>query len=141
MPLTNTDYFADAAEIESLLNIGTGATAVTFAEADVDAVLPIIEGEVHDYLISEGFIGAGPLLTTTHGFYTVKSVLTALLMMWNQRRQFNKNHHQTDNAEFYMNNFPHLNDPMKLQLMTIFTKNDEVGIDLIAMTKSHLDVS
>jgi hypothetical protein len=137
MVLTETDYFATSAEITSLLNIGTGAGTVYFSDTDLDAILPIIQGEVHDFLIAQGLISSSPIASTETGYYTVKSVLVALIMAWNQRRQFNKVNNQTENAGLYLESFPHLTREMQLTLLGAFILTDDDSVDSIPMYRGQ----
>lgn len=130
MVLATTDYFADTAEIASLLHVGTSADSTEFSETDLDEVLPIIQGVVHDFLLSQGLISAAPVVSTTTGYYTIKNVLVTMLQDWNQRRQANKLNNQTGtfpNTSYY----PNLTDAMKIDLATVFLPTETDSIDVI----------
>lgn len=130
MALTETDYFADAAEILNLLHVGTSADSTEFSEGALDDVLAIIQGEVHDFLIQKQLISAAPVASTTTGHFTVKRVLVELLEQWNARRQHNKLNNQDGNPQAYQ---CRLDDQMKYDLFDAFWETEEDSIDVVPM--------
>lgn len=140
MALTNNQYFADGAAVTSLLKIGTGADTVDFSETDLDVLLPIIQGEVHDFLLAQDLVTAVPVTSIQQGYNTVKSVLVHLINLWNSRRQKNKINIQSEGSDIYIGNPVFLDDISKIHLSTAFKITDQEGIDAIPIYKSHRSV-
>ena len=139
MVLTNNQYFADGAAISSLLKIGTGSDTVDFSESDLDVLLPIIQGEVHDFLKAQDLVTTVPITSTQQGFYTVKSVLVQMINVWNSRRQKNKITIQSEGSDIYLNSPVFLDDTAKIHLSTAFRVTDDESVDTIPTYKSHYD--
>lgn len=140
MALTNNQYFVDGAEITSLLKLGTASDTVDFSESDLDKLLPIIQGEVHDFLKAQDLVTTTPVTSSQQGYYTVKSVLVHLITLWNGRRQKNKMNIQSEGSDMYMGNPVFLDDIAKIHLSTAFKVTDQEGIDAIPIYKSHRSV-
>lgn len=136
MVLTETDYFADAAEITSLLHIGTSSTSTEFSETDLDAVLPIIQGQIHEYLIARGLITAAPVASTAQGYFTIKGVLVAMLEDWNKRRQNNKLMNQGGDPPTG-GYHPHLDEAKQLELFNAFVITEQDAIDVIPVYRGQ----
>jgi hypothetical protein len=134
MVFASTQYFASTAEIEGLLHVGTGATSTQFSETDLDYVLPVIQGEIHDFLKAEGLIDTSPITSAQQGYNTIKSVLVKMLMAWNQRRQANK---MNNMSEYSANPDDSLNNQLKLQLLGAFVVTDDDSIDNVPLYRGQ----
>lgn len=130
MVFSSTNYFTDAAEITSLLHVGTSATSVDFSETDLDVCIPVIEGVIHDFLIKQDLVTTTPVASTTTGYYTVKNVIIGMLQIYNQRRQGNKIGNQFESLGGGVD-FIGLTQEMTIALMLGFKQQDEEGIDVL----------
>lgn len=74
-------------EINASLKINaTSGMSAEISDSDLDLMLVIIEGHIHEFIDIVG----DPFTKGNRGYSTVRKVIIAMVMRWNMRRQFNK---------------------------------------------------
>ena len=127
MVFTNNQYFASLAEVSAMINLGT----IDFTESDLDSCLPIMQGVIHDFLISLGVISAGPVLSTGKGYQTIRAQLLDIIQRWRVRRNSNKEGRIITNAAAVMNEEYNLTDANMKALGQAFFGGDDCPVDCI----------
>jgi hypothetical protein len=91
-----SDYFSKLQdgsypEIENSLRINNDSMTQEITEAELDYILPLIEGSIHDLMNLDT-----PLVRGERGYNTIKRVTLAVIHRWNRRRQYNKTTNQME---------------------------------------------